>query len=100
MPSLHFILEVPVYLPKPSLLDPFINSESAGFSVLCEVCKNARGLHALLGPVQWSQVMLAFTVTVRERGSSLFKLTESKASGGVNYKLYGLLHFINSTLGS
>ena len=102
MPSLHsqFTLLVPMYPTKPSFLGPRIKSGSPGFLIVYKLAKTHSELHAL-GSVLWSQVVLAFAVTARQRPtSSSFKLTGSEVSSGVNYKLYGLLHFINLTLGS
>lgn len=44
MPSLHsqFIFLVPMYLAKPSFLDPRIKSGSPGFPILSEACKYAK----------------------------------------------------------
>lgn len=100
MLSLHsqFILLVPSVFNKSDYLGPRKNVVQQTFLVYEKLVKMHKDPHAL-DPVQ-SQVMLTFTVAGRRRATaSSFKLAESKASGGVNYKLYGLLHFINVTSG-
>lgn len=64
------------------------------FPILCRACKTAQGATCSWHSLTILSAVSAETV-IQMTWSSSFKVTVRKASGGVNYKLYGLLHFIN-----
>lgn len=85
-----------MYLIKPHFLVPRKRVVHQAFLFYEKLAKMPRPPHAVQ-----AEEMLTFSVAGRWRATaSSLKLTENKASGGGNYKLYGLLHFINLTSGS